>query len=284
MNLRTIMTISLSGLLCVFVIDRVEVLRPSAAHEPSNHINLDVVSNSPASTIVIARVSFAEGDGECPEDHHVLRIYSRGMVWIQSLPEFPPLTRGGIITRPPIDDDTEAYRIESEDCRMNLAVREQVHRDGSWVSLLVPKPDRPSLPLSLEERGELRRQLIEKGSKSVPRDRIDRWEAAMKEMQEWSSFVGTAHTFFGFEDPPQTCFEAVGDLYFERSATRFRFVTGLPGDLNRFLIERADRDANDGRLYLSRGECRFEFTATKSVLRNGEWISVPLGPTAPPKK
>jgi hypothetical protein len=34
----------------------------------------------------------------------------------------------------------------------------------------------------------------------------------------------------------------------------------------------------------SRGECRFEFTATKSVLRNGEWISVPLAPTAPPKK
>jgi hypothetical protein len=155
MNLRTIMTISLSGLLCVFAIDRVEVLRPSAAHEPSNRIDLDVVSNSPASTIVIARVSFAEGDGECPEDPHVLRISRGRLVLIQSLTD-PPLTRGGIITRPPtFDDDTEAYRIESRDCRMNLAVREQVHRDGSWVSLLVPKPDRPSLPLSLEERMEL---------------------------------------------------------------------------------------------------------------------------------
>jgi hypothetical protein len=184
----------------------------------------------------------------------------------------------------PIDDDTEAYRIESQDCRMNLAVREQVHRDGSWVSLLVPKPDRPSLPLSLEERGVLRRQLMEKAAKSVPRDRIDRWRAATKEMQEWSSFVGTAQTFFGFEDQPQTCLEAVGDLYFERSAIRFQFVTGLPGDLNRFTIERADRDANDGRLYFSRGECRFEFTATKSVLRNGEWVSVSLAPAAPPKK
>ena len=193
MHLRTIMTISLSGLLCVFVIDRVEVLRPSAAHEPSNRINLDVVSNSPGSTIVIARVSFAEGDGECPDDHHVLRI-SSGMAWIQSLPEFAPSTRGGIITRPPTDDDTEAYRIESQDCRMTLAVREQVHRDGSWVSLLVPKPDRPSLPLSLEERMELRRQIMENASKSAPRDRIDRRRAAMKEMQEWSSFVGTAHT------------------------------------------------------------------------------------------
>jgi hypothetical protein len=280
MNLRTIMTISLSGLLCVLVIDRVEVLRPSAAHEPSNRIDLDVVSNSPASTIVIARVSFAEGDGECAEDHHVLRISGGRLAWIRSSAEFTPSTRHGIITMGPIDDDTETYRIEGQDCRMNLAVREQVHRDGSWVSLLVPKPDRPSLPLSLEERMELRRQFVENASK-MPRDRIDRWRAAMKEMQEWSGFVGTAHWSFAFEDRPQTCFEAVGDLYFERSAIRFQFVTGLPGDLNRFTI---DRDANDGRLYFLRGECRFEFTATKSVSRNGEWISVPLAPTAPPKK
>jgi hypothetical protein len=131
---------------------------------------------------------------------------------------------------------------------MNLAVHEQVRRDGSWVSLLVPKPDRPSLPLSLEERMELRRQFMENASKSAPRDRIDRWRAATKEMQEWSSPAGTVHTSFGFEDQPQTCFEAVGDLYFERSAIRFQFVTGLPGDLNRFTI---DRDANDGRLYFS---------------------------------
>jgi hypothetical protein len=281
MNLRAIMTISLSGLLCVFVIDRVEVLRPSAAHEPSNRIDLEVVSNSPASTIVIARVSFAEDDGECAEDHHVLRISGGRLAWIRSSAEFTPSTRHGVITMGPIDDDTEAYRIESQDCRMNLAVREQVHRDGSWVSLLVPKPDRPSLPLSLEERMELRRQFMENASKSAPRDRIDRWRAAMKEMQEWTSFVGTVHTSFAFEDQPQTCFEAVGDLYFERSAIRFQFVTGLPGDLNRFTI---DRDANDGRLYFSRGECRFEFTATKSVSRNGEWISVQLAPTAPPKK
>ena len=105
---------------------------------------------------------------------------------------------------------------------LQLALREQVHRDGSWVSLLVAKPDRPSLPL--EKRMELRRQFMENASKSAPsRDRLDRWRAATKEIQEWSSPAGTImQTFFGFEGPPQTCLEAVGDLYFERSAIRFR--------------------------------------------------------------
>jgi hypothetical protein len=150
----------------------------------------------------------------------------------------------------------------------------------------VPKQQRPSLPP--EERREVQRQFMEnlrtpKESTPSSRDWVDRWKAATKEMHDWSSPAGTAHWGFAFEDKPQTCFEAVGDLYIERSAIRFLFLTGLPGDLYRFVIERAELDANRQRLYFTRGDCRFELTVSQSVLRDGEWISVPLAVSPPPK-
>jgi hypothetical protein len=258
----------------------------SAAQEPNSRINLDIVSNSPIPTIVVARISFAERDSNCSEDRGTLRFSGGTLTLIQSSADFPR-PNGGRSTILAIDDQTRQYRIETADCQMHIAVREQVHRDGSWVSLLLPKQQRPSL--SPEERQELQHQLIEKlhtAKEPTPssRELSDRLRAAMKEMRGWSSPTGTIHQGFAFEDKLPTCFEAVGDLRIERSALQFSFLTGLPGDLNRFMIERADLDASDGRLYFSRGECRFELTVSQSVLRNGEWISVPLAPTLPSKE
>ena len=73
------------------------------------------------------------------------------------------------------------------------------------------------------------------------------------------------------------------DSHVEPSGIRFSFMTGLPGDLNRFVIERVDLDASRGRLYFTRGDCRFELTVTQSVLRNGDWVSVPLAQVPTPK-
>ena len=42
---------------------------------------------------------------------------------------------------------------------MNIAVRQQVRRDGSWTSLLVPRAQRPSV--TLEERRDIERQTID---------------------------------------------------------------------------------------------------------------------------
>jgi hypothetical protein len=63
----------------------------------------------------------------------------------------------------------------------------------------------------------------------------------------------------------------MGDSHIESSGIRFSFLTALPGDLNRFVIEREDPDANRGRLYFMRGDCRFELTVSQSVLRDGWW-------------
>jgi hypothetical protein len=274
------LAIVFSGLLSVFV-------TASAAQEPNNRINLDVVSNSPFfPPIVAARISFAERDSKCSEDRGTLRISGGTLTLIESSADFPR-TNDGRSTISFIDDETQQYRIETADCRIDVAVREQVNRDGSWVSLLVPKLRRPSLPP--EEARELQRQFMEnlrtpKESTPSSRERLDRFAAAAKEMRAWSSPMGIIYHSLAFEDRPQACFEAAGDLRIERSAIQFLFLTGLPGDLNRFAIERTDLDMNRGRLYFTRGECRFELTATQSVLRDGEWISVPLAPAPPPKE
>jgi hypothetical protein len=291
MNHRTIV---LGGLLSVLV-------TASEAQEPDGRINLDVVSNSPMSTIVVAAVSFGEASSQCPEDRGTLRISRGTLAWIRSsarprfkfisVPISSTIEEGSRATMRPTDDETLRYRIETSGCQIDIAVREQVHRDGSWVSLLVPKQERPSLPP--EERRELQRQFIEnlrtpKESTPSSRDWLDRWNALTEEMRAWSSPslpnpTGTAYWPFSFEDKPQTCFEAVGDFHIERSGIRFAFLTPLPGDLNRFVIERTDLDANRRRLYFTRGDCRFELTLSQSVLRSGEWISVPLAPIPPSK-
>jgi hypothetical protein len=205
------------------------------------------------------------------------------------LPADPRLNSNGRATIQPIDDETQQYRIESSSCRMNIAVRQQVRRDGSWTSLLVPRGQRPSVPL--DERREIDRQFNEnllKPKELTPaeKDRAEAGLAAIKALHTAGSLsisVGTFGMGFPFDDRPQTCFEAIGDYQIERTGIIFSFMTALPGDLNRFAIQRTDLDANQSRLYFMRGDCRFELTVSQSVLRDGEWVSLPLAPSPLPK-
>src|SRR5882762_6686693 len=100
--------ILLCGFLCASV-------APLAAQKPNDRIDLDVVSNSPVSTIVVARISFAERESRCPGDRGTLRISGGTLGWIQSSADFPrPNGRATIL---PIDDETQQYRIETRDCQ-----------------------------------------------------------------------------------------------------------------------------------------------------------------------
>ena len=279
MNCRTIL---LCSFLCTFAM-------PSVAQESSGRIDLNVVSDSPFPTFVVARVSFTEGDSQCPEDRATVRISTGTLALIRPVPTDPRPTSDWRATVQPTDDETQRYRIGTPDCQIDIAVRQQVRRGGSWTSLLVPRLQRPSLPP--EERRELQREFQEhlrtpKESTPSVKDMLDRRTAANKEMRAWRSpgvGEGTMLLPFPFEDKPQTCFEAIGDSHVEPSGIRFSFMTGLPGDLNRFVIERVDLDASRGRLYFTRGDCRFELTVTQSVLRNGDWVSVPLAQVPTPK-
>jgi hypothetical protein len=178
-------------------------------------------------------------------------------------------------------------------CRIDIAIRQQVRREGLWTSLLVPRERRPSVPL--EERQDLTRKWLESlGAHKEPTPAatklLDRWKAAsdalraMGRLGNGPSVVPWVSWGFAFDDRPETCFEAVGDYRIERTGIMFLFVTGLPGDLNRFVIERTDLDENHSRLSFERGGCRWELTVGQSIRRNREWVAVPLAPIPPPKR
>jgi hypothetical protein len=277
-------TILCCGFVCALVTG-------SAAQAPGGRVDLDVVSGSSSPRFVVGSVAFAEGDSSCPEEHGTLRIFKGVLTQLRMrIANDPQSTSKGRATKKPTDDETQQYRIEGPTCRMDINVREQVRHDGTWTSLLVPRVERPSIPLA--ERSEIQRQFLENlRTPKEPKEQtqlqelIERRRAAEKELRAMGNLrvnVGSLSWPFAYENTPQVCFEAVGDYRIDRTGFTFSFLTGLPGDLNRFVIERTDLDANRSRLYFMREDCRFELTVSQSVLRDGRWIPLALAPIPPP--
>jgi hypothetical protein len=123
-------------LLCSFLLASAAALSAQERGEP---IDLDVLSGSAVSGLSTARVSFVEGDRLCHEERGKLRI-SGGSLTLYREPASPiekQLVPSSRVTNVPVDDDSYDYSLQMSDCRMDIAVRQQVHRDGSWTSLLI---------------------------------------------------------------------------------------------------------------------------------------------------
>jgi hypothetical protein len=84
-----------------------------------------------------------------------------------------------------------------------------------------------------------------------------------------------------FEGAPAACVEALGDYLVDPDGITFLFVTRLPGGINRFQMERVDSSDDQTRLYLTRGDCRYEITIAASVLHDGQWIARAIAPYVP---
>jgi len=117
-----------------------------------------------------------------------------------------------------------------------------------------------------------------------PEERKERtYRLFERQRMGWSmGRLGTMQMGFGFEGAPPNCFQAVGEFDLTSKGLALSFLTNLPGDLNRFVIERSDVDQYHARLYLVRDECRFELSVSKSVRRGDQWAAVPLAATPPP--
>jgi hypothetical protein len=245
----------------------------SSAQEGSGRIDLDVLSRSPFPNLFAARIAFGGGQSGCPVDHGYLSV-SRSMLWQTRIgPEDPRLNSNMKATILPIDDETQQYRVESPNCRFDIAVRQKVRRDGVWASLLVPEIQRSNVRL------EARREIKPEELTPVEKERL---EAADKARDTAGSLVsapiGVMSMGFSFDNKPQTCLEVAGDYQIGRMGIIFSFLTGLPGDLNRFVIERTDLDANRSRLSFTRGDCQFELTVSQSLRRHGHWVALPIAP------
>lgn len=283
---------------------------PSVAQEATARIELDEApgarvdlaalaaeARSGPPKIVLARVSFLSSDPRrCPEDSGVLQISGgtlaqRRMAMLAD-PEGQGSFNGWRSTMSPIDDQTFQYRVALPDCRMDVAIRHQIRRDGVWTSELLGREQRPSVPL--EERRTLERQRLdlERQERDKQRARfakiLGRDEKKMVDVRPgYYQEIGTTRSAFFFDGAAPKCFKASGPYQVERTGIVFSFAitklpgfvagrTGVPDDPNRFVIERSDPDENHSRLQFTRGDCRWELTIGQSVLRNGEWHAVPL--------
>ena len=56
-------------------------------------------------------------------------------------------------------------------------------------------------------------------------------------------------------------------------------LPGYSGDLNRFIIERAEDGENRALFHFVRDDCRFEIAVSKSIRGDGQWVAFPPSPT-----
>jgi hypothetical protein len=264
---------------------------------PGARIELDAVSESGSRKVVFARVSFAENvSSRCPEDSGHLQIHGgwlgqsrMALLWD---PEGQGSSNGWRSTLNASDDETYQYRVALPGCRTDVAIRQQVLREGAWTTLPVRREFRPSVPE--EERRELERQRLALIAEAERRrlensllgallgkemsDREAARQAAVAARQRGSlhEVLTFRHAFF-FDDIPPTCFDADGYYRVERTGVVLSFLAPNdihitpppPGGVNRFLIKRVNLDESRGRLYFTRGDCRWEITIGQSVLRGG---------------
>jgi hypothetical protein len=178
-----------------------------------------------------------------------------------------------------LDDETYQYEIGNEECRLMLHVRLQTQREGKWQAELIPYLSRSSV--SKEERSALMRKMLDAGKerresgKSEPRARPPQPPS----VQMLGDVSGTGEAFF-FEGLPEAaladCFQAVGSYELSQEGVFFTFLRALPGNVNRFAIERNDVNSYQGRFYFVHGGCRFQVTVSGLKKYNSEWVPLTI--------
>jgi hypothetical protein len=245
----------------------------AVAQQPSASVDLNGIAALSPSPLVAVHLAFTDTDAACPEEHGTLQL-SGGEMRLHRVVisgQSPPGLRRG---HKPIDNETYEYWIATKDCWVDIAVRLQIRRDDAWTSLLVPVSSRPEM--SPGERREAMRQLMERNrDRATSQDVLARLREAANTQRSASGLLGdgngTTSAAFFFDDAPKTCLEAVGAYQVSRDGVTFSFLAHLPGDVNRFAIERADVDSYRSRLYFTRGDCRYQITVGASTWYHYDW-------------
>jgi hypothetical protein len=250
--------------------------------EPDLRIDLSTRSAFP--TFSAVPFVFQDSGLDCPEERWTMTV-SSGLLKFHHL-NLPPMeqpAQPATTTHMKIDPtDDFTYRLQyiRPNCRVDIDIRQQVRADGEWKSLLVIRERRPSL--SEEERKEeVRRRLDALGlpKASEPATQSD----VAKKLNEFFGSKGPPRwgggTFswgVGFDDAPQSCMEVIGEYVMTKVSFAMAFFAPLPGELNKFVLEGTDLDDYHGRIFLTKDDCRFEFTISQSAIRDGKSVPIPL--------
>ena len=174
-----------------------------------------------------------------------------------------------------LDDQTYRHRVTADSCRVDVDIAEEVRHNGAWASLALPPAHRPSL--SAQQRGEAAQRYLDSHPDPVPLAQFGRYLDAGKATKIMGAGLASMRQSLGFEGAP-ACFDALGDYLIDQRGVAFWFVTDLPGELNRFVLERADIDDVHSRLHLTKDDCRFVFTISAAVLAGDEWVARSVAP------
>jgi hypothetical protein len=256
----------------------------ASAQQSKNRIDLSDASpllEGAPSLGAVSRIAFRPTDAVCPEEHGTVEIRLGQMflsrIKSSTLPVNEPVRLSQ--NNKSLDDETYQYEIGNEECRIVLLVRLQTRRDGVWQPASLPYLSRPSV--SKEERlafmrGMLdfmkeRRESGKSGAQPQPPQQPD------GQMLGDVSVVGEGFFFEGQSKAALAdCFQAVGTYEVGQEGVFFMFPRGLPGNVNRFAIERNDINSYQGRLYFVQGGCRVQVTTSGSRKFNFEWAPLTI--------
>ena len=258
-----------------------------AAEQPS--VRIDLAAPRPVDSFVAIPFVFEDSNLDCPEDRRTLTV-SKGVLKIFYLflprfeePIFPTKEKFD-----PIDDSTYRLQLLRPNCRMDIDIRQQVRSDDGWKSLLVMEERRPSLSEearqeAVNRRLEPFRKRLAEAPKGKPMSIDDTNESLRaKGPKRWG--WGSSSWPLPFDEAPNPCMDVFGEYRITRNGFTVAFFTPLAGDLNKFLMEGSDLDLTHARIYLTKDDCRFEFTISQSVLSDGQWTALPLRPVSEDKK
>jgi hypothetical protein len=252
-----------------------------AAEEPSARADLFLLAGLQKPALVASRVSFIENAAGCPDDSGTIAM-SRGALTLHRAVARD--SSGVSETRfEPLEDDAYVFRLGGDVCRLEMTVRLKTRHDGAWAALLLPKISRPSVPD--EERRALQAQLMERlrerisDAQRLPASDGGTVQAALDERLAANALLdggAIVSDDIAFEGAPAGCIDLIGTYVADQRGVTFSFLANLPGEINRFLIERIDQNGLSRRLQLTRHGCRLEITVTKSVRQGGLWLPVAL--------
>jgi hypothetical protein len=182
----------------------------------------------------------------------------------------------------PTDDFTYRLQYVRQSCHFDIDIRQQVRSDGEWKSLPVIEERRPSL--SAQDRLQAtQRRLSDLGfplkqSKPLTQTDVDKTNEMLRSKRKPRWAASTMSIGFPFDAAPQSCIEVLGEYRFTKNSFALALFAPLPGGLNRVVMDASDLDEAHGRIYLAHDDCRFEFTISQSLVRNGQPIPLPLRP------
>lgn len=248
-----------------------------AAEQPS--LRIDLSAPRLMASFVAVPFVFEDSNLDCPEERRTITA-SNGMLKSHSL-ILPPIDQPVFPTRTkfdPVDDSTYGIQHIRANCRVDIELRQQVREGGEWKSLLVMEERRPGL--SAQARQEAVRRLL--GDRPKPVTGTQESLAEINKMlrgkgpKRWGG--GTFSLGFPFDQAPKSCMDVFGEYQVTKNSFAMAFFTPLLGGLNTFVMEGSDLDETHARIYLTKDDCRFEFTISQSVLRDSQWTALPLRP------